>query len=742
MRFSHVLAPLLVLTSVAVAQLVVHVPPSKGKPATGLSSLPPDAQRAILSALEEDAPGSAQQAERTASDGEAGDEFGYSISVDGGTVVVGAPKHPVGLNVWQGAVYVFVQSGGTWTQQAELSASDGGANDYFGASVVISGGTVVVGAPDHAGQGAAYVFVQNGGTWTQQAELTTADGLPNDGFGGSVALSASTVVVGAANRTVGSNIERGAAYVFVQSGDTWSQQAELTASDGAYGDNFGWSVAVDGSTALVSAYRKTFGSNVEQGAAYVFVQSGDTWSQQAELTASDGAAYDQFGYSVALNGSTAVVGANYHKVGSNTHQGVACMFVQSGGTWTQQAELSASDGAAYDQFGYSVALNGTTIVVGAPYHSTPTDQGAAYVFAQGGGAWTQQDELTASDGADLDYFGFSVAVSGSTAVVGVPEHAVNLSRQGGAYVFSTAGYTLSATPSSLNVMQAGQGATTITITPVNGFSRIVSLSVSGLPNGVTAAFNPNPATSTSALTLTASTTATTGTATVTVTGASGTLTQTTQLTVTVASLIAVTLSSPSLSFGNEALNYTGAAKTVVLKNTGTTILTISGISILLSTDFKVSSNGCGSRLAVGKTCKVSVTFTPTQLGLVTGILSFTDNAPNSPQTAALSGTGVEPAALTPASHIFPKTKVGNTSLAYKFTLKNNLSTIMSGISPSTTGPFAVSTTTCGTTLASKASCTISVTFSPTQIGTVSGTLTVSDSANNNPQTSSLSGTGD
>jgi hypothetical protein len=138
---------------------------------------------------------------------------------------------------------------------------------------------------------------------------------------------------------------------------------------------------------------------------------------------------------------------------------------------------------------------------------------------------------------------------------------------------------------------------------------------------------------------------------------------------------------------------------------------------------------------------VKVTFTPTQLGALADTLSFTDNASGSPQTVALSGTGVAQATLTPASLTFPKTTVGTASTAKNVILKNNLPTTLTGISFSTTGPFAVSTSTCSTTLNSKESCTIGVTFSPTETGKASGTLDVSDSANNSPQTATLSGTG-
>ena len=230
--------------------------------------------------------------------------------------------------------------------------------------------------------GAVYPVRVDPVVWIQQAELTASDGAQSDGFGVSVAVSGGTAVVGAHAHKVGSNASQGAAYVFVQSGTTWTQQAELTASDGAADDSFGQSVAVSGGTAVVSAPGRQVGSNVSQGAAYVFVQSGTTWTQQQELTASDGAAHDFFGNSAAVSDGTAVVGAYNHTVGSNVHQGVAYVFVQGGTTWTQQQELTASDGVAYDAFGYFVAVSGSTVVVGAFEHKVGSNasQGAAYVF--------------------------------------------------------------------------------------------------------------------------------------------------------------------------------------------------------------------------------------------------------------------------------------------------------------------------------------------------------------------------
>ena len=515
-----------------------------------------------------------QQAELTASDGAAPDIFGQSIAASGSTVVVGAPQRTVGSNSTQGAAYVFVQSGGIWSQQAELTASDGTAFDQFGSSVALDGGTIVVGARGRTvgsnnSQGAVYLFTQSGASWSQQAELTASDGQINDYFGSSIAANGGTIVVGApGHAATGSNNAQGAAYIFTLSGASWGQQAEVTSSDGVSQDQFGSSVAVSGSTALVGAPCHPAAGGCGPGSAYVFTQSVTSWSQQAELTASDGVAQDQFGWSVALDGTTAVVGATLHTVGSNQEfQGAAYIFTQTVSSWSQQAEISASDGVSQDKFGYSVALLGNTAVVSAIWHPvtvscTCPGPGAAYIFTQNVSGWSQQAELTASDGADSDDFGHSVALDGSTVVGGAPNHTVgsNLS-QGAAYMFGSTGpmYTLSASPNSLNVAQGNQGTSTITITPENGFSGSVSLSASGpargLPNGLTAAFNPNPATSSSTLTLTPNATAP-GTATVTVIGTSGDLSQTTTLALTVSPGPTYALSaSPnnlSIAQGNQA----------------------------------------------------------------------------------------------------------------------------------------------------------------------------------------------
>lgn len=421
-----------------------------------------------------------QQAELAASDGAAYEEFGTSVAVEGDTVVVGVPYHKVGSNELQGAVYVFTMPASGWanaTQTAELIASDGMEKDWFGYSVAISGDTIVVGAPKHAvgsqnEQGAAYIFVMPASGWaseTDTTELTATDGARFDELGWSVGVSGDTVVAGAPNHKVGSNAEQGAAYVFVMPATGWpaglTETAELSASDGITKDRLGTSVAISGDTVVAGAPHHVAELFAEKGAAYVFVMPASGWTnmtQTAELTASDGEWWGEYlGTSVAISGDTVVAGAPDHAVDSHNLQGAAYVFVMPASGWanmTQTAELTSSDGAFPDKFGTSVAVSNNTAVVGAIEHTVGSnaDQGAAYVFLMPASGWaniTQTDELTAADGAAKDLFGWSVAVSGNTAVVGAIEHEVDShSGQGAAYVFV-------APPPSISITSPATGAT-------------------------------------------------------------------------------------------------------------------------------------------------------------------------------------------------------------------------------------------------------------------------------------------
>lgn len=427
--------------------------------------------------------------------------FGWSVAVSGDTVVVGAPFESSGATGVggdpadrsanaAGAAYVFVRSGARWSQQAYLKASNTDKSDRFGFSVAISGDTVVVGAVgedsnatgvdgDQADNsfksaGAAYVFVRDGGRWSQQAYLKAANAGARDLYGWSVAVSGDTVVVGAPGESSastriddGQNSDAarhsGAAYVFARSGTRWSQQAYLKAFNTDKGDQFGGSVAISGDTVVVGAlnedstgrWKRTTGvdgihadnSARDSGAAYVFVRNDASWRQQAYLKASNAGAGDLFGVSVAVTGDTVVVGATEEDSDTSgvdgnqisnaaVDSGAAYVFVRNGVRWNQQAYLKAFNTHVGDRFGWSVAASGKTVIVGAPHESNDysdvntgkangaaDDAGAAYVYVRSGADWNPQSYLKASNIDAGDLFGGSVALSGDTVVAGARNEA-------------------------------------------------------------------------------------------------------------------------------------------------------------------------------------------------------------------------------------------------------------------------------------------------------------------------------
>ncbi|MCA1809195.1 MAG: FG-GAP repeat protein [Kiritimatiellia bacterium] len=403
-------------------------------------------------------------------DGTMDDEFSFAVALssDGNTALVGAPYADIGANEDQGAAYVFTRSGTTWSQQKKLVVPDGNSNTWFGYAVALSsnGNTVLVGAMGaDTNQGAAYVFTRYGATWSQPTKLVADDGAAYDYMGHGVALSSNgyTALVGASFADVGGRADQGAAYVFTGSGGSWNQQKKLIAADGALSDVFGHAVALssDGNTALVSAYQSGIAN---LGAGYVFKRSGSAWSQQAKLTAADGATGNQLGWAVALsgNGNTALLGTPWGIVG-RTMSGAGYVFTRSGATWSQQAKLAAADGREWDDFGYTVALSGdgNTALIGAPDADVGghADQGAGYLFARSGSAWSQQEKVAAADGATYDYFGCAVALSADAQTVLVGAYYPNTGydqKYGAAYLFtdggsSPVGPTIKANGSTNNV---------------------------------------------------------------------------------------------------------------------------------------------------------------------------------------------------------------------------------------------------------------------------------------------------
>jgi hypothetical protein len=301
-----------------------------------------------------------------------------------------------------------------WTEQ-KTTASDGTSNTYYGSAAAVEGSTAVIGAfGDTSFTGAAYVLKKADTQWTEVQKLTADDGLGGDEFGYRAVLADTTLIVTAFTATIDGVTSQGAAYVFNHEGGTWVQAQKLIADDGALFDNFGSSAAMDGDIALVGANGATIGSNPAQGAAYVFERAGTTWTQTQKLNTDDGASYDNFGIAAGLNGNTAFVSAPLAAIDGSNGQGAVYVFALSNGEWTQVQKLVASDGASNDNFGMSLAFDGTTLLVGSPAHA---NRGAVYAFTDVGGTWTESQILTADDGLNGDYFGQNVALKDSGALI-------------------------------------------------------------------------------------------------------------------------------------------------------------------------------------------------------------------------------------------------------------------------------------------------------------------------------------
>jgi hypothetical protein len=376
----------------------------------------------------------------TSSDGLADDALGSSVAISGTFAIVGAPTDDIAGNASQGSAYIFEHDGHTWVQRAKLTAEDGFPQDNFGTSVAIHGDTVVIGAENddvvfaNDNQGSAYVFTKVAGLWVQQAKITSSDGTSGDEFGRAVAIYGSTVVVGAPSAEV-----QGAAYVFTRAGTLWTQQVRLGAAAPTGVDQFGHDVAIDNDTIVVGAPRHDVGpSGGSQGAVFCFTGPGGVWSEQARLTAQFGGGNDELGYSVSISGDLVVAGAWRDDIGENSNQGSAYAFVRTGSAWTELAKFLAPDGAAADQFGYSISVAGNLIVVGARDDDVGIVQlqGSAYAFRHDGAAVTHLNKLVASDGMGNDRFGGAVAATDQVALIGAHWDDVGSNNnQGSVYAF-------------------------------------------------------------------------------------------------------------------------------------------------------------------------------------------------------------------------------------------------------------------------------------------------------------------
>jgi hypothetical protein len=315
------------------------------------------------------------------------DAFAESVSISGSTIVVADEMNPAG----EGSAYVFTRHGRSWRPAGEVS---GPTN--FGFTVIASGPNFAVGTL----YGWAYVYARNDRGW-RRTILQSPDGGDQSGFGDPVAFSGTTLVAGATDE----DSSAGRVFVFTEGTTGWKDAAELAGSDTVPGDQFGFPIAASGASFVV-------GSEHQGGRAYVFTDGPRGWAQAAELGGQDAREGDGFGYSLAISGNTIVVG----DPGYAKHRGRVYVISKTATGWRQTAALEGSNTAAGDEFGWAVGVSGSTIVVGVP--ESEALSGTAYVFTEKARRWKQVVELNPSNTITGSNFGDSVAISGTTIVVG------------------------------------------------------------------------------------------------------------------------------------------------------------------------------------------------------------------------------------------------------------------------------------------------------------------------------------
>lgn len=368
----------------------------------------------------------------TPSDGDIDDSFGRHLAIDGDILIAGASRDDDAGDD-SGSVYVFLRDGGVWSEETKLNPAGLESGDRFGSSIAMQGDTVVIGAvgddDQGEGAGAVYVFQRIENRWIETAKLTASDGKAGDWFGYPVAIDGDTIVLGARLVDGGS----GAAYVFRRRDNGWFQEARLDAW--LFSQEFGRGVAVSGDTIAVGGPFDT-SQGTSSGAVFMFQKVDGVWSPDVKLTANDQSSFFYFGHSVAIEDDVLVVGAFSANTTRVHSAGAVYVFKRDGSGWHEVAKLFASDGTSNDVFGFGIAIDGDTILVGADNNDAVADSsGAAYIFRDIGGRWLEEAKITASDGAEDDRFGSAVALRGNIAAISSAHADALADNSGAAYLF-------------------------------------------------------------------------------------------------------------------------------------------------------------------------------------------------------------------------------------------------------------------------------------------------------------------
>jgi hypothetical protein len=406
-------------------------------------------------------------------DNQSDDYFGIAASISGNYAIVGA-KSDDDIATKSGSAYIYKYTSSGWQQVMKLLPSDGASSDYFGGAVSMSGDYAIIGAMyddvSYSNSGSAYIFKRYGNKWFQETRINASDLQDSDYFGQSVSISGNYAIVGAYQEdTKGSN--SGAAYIFKRENHSWNQLTKLMACDGAADDQFAYSVHISGNYAIVgSKYDDDYGTN--SGSAYIFINTNDVWIQAAKINAMDGSQDDYFGYSVHLSGNYAIVGSPYDDT-NGLNSGSAHIFERTGTNWIHIKTLMANDRAAQDFFGNQVSISNDYALVSA-YQDDDygSNSGSVYVFKKTGSDWVQWDKISPSDATGNERFGSSIDISDGQAVIGAYGTDDNGDNSGAVHFYTIQS---KARIVSLNDQYVTNVAVPIPITVVNDHSGLVSI---------------------------------------------------------------------------------------------------------------------------------------------------------------------------------------------------------------------------------------------------------------------------
>ena len=419
-----------------------------------------------------------------------GDGLGSAIAVDGMFAVVGASREDSVEGLDAGAAYVLGRTRGSWVRTQTLRPAGLDPSDTFGASVDISGTTMVIGlpndeAPNATDGGSVYIYnlVDDPNstidTWQLLGRIVASDAQAGDNFGTSVDLFGNTLIVGSPNDDVAGGTDQGSAYIFTKTNGVWGGEVKLLASDRVTGDKFGIAVSLgsvgtitSNPVALVGAYgNNAAGSN--SGAAYAFrlepIIGGVAWTEKQKLVPADLGPSENFGNAISLSGSTAVIGCLLNEHLGSFERGAAYVYVanSTGSAWTEQTKLVATDGVTGDRFGTSVGISGNSVIIGSSRddNGLASDSGSAYLFRRTGTTWAQQQRIRATDQSEGDNYGTAVAINSDVIAIGAPlEDNVGGTDAGAAYMleYSTLSPTIQSQPVSVTTCRDGNAMFSVT----------------------------------------------------------------------------------------------------------------------------------------------------------------------------------------------------------------------------------------------------------------------------------------